>query len=166
MSNFSNEVGSYQIAPNPFTWYTCATLPSVFFLYDKYAPHDLEHCILHLHWNKFKDDNSVHYQMAAAPPKKLSNITLKNHRTVCIKCLLAEFEQFFGHLLQVHSSQLPQMPHARSEACKQKCRNETKWFIEWSTVLCFYTQTKIWLKLIRGIRARACCLPQIVFEKL
>ena len=121
MSNFSNEVGSYQIAPNPFTWYTCATLPSVFFLYDKYAPHDLEHCILHLHWNKFKDDNSVHYQMAAAPPKKLSNITLKNHRTVCIKCLLAEFEQFFGHLLQVHSSQLPQMPHTRVQ--KRASRN-------------------------------------------
>ena len=59
--------------------------------------------------------------MVAAPPKKLSNITLKNHCTVCIKCLLAEFEQFFGYLLPVHWSQLPQMPPTRVQ--KRASRN-------------------------------------------
>ena len=59
--------------------------------------------------------------MVAAPPQKLNNMTLKNHCIVRIKCLLAEFEQFFGHLLQVHSSQLPQMPHTRVQ--KRASRN-------------------------------------------
>ena len=33
--------------------------------------------------------------MVAAPPQELNNMTLKNHCTVRIKCLLAEFEYFF-----------------------------------------------------------------------